>query len=323
MRPISRNRLASAATPGILTIALSVMAHAAAPPQSNSAVSSRHESPVLRVEVTGKGPAMILIPGLTCPADVWRETVARFSGRYQCHAVTLGGFGGKPRFEGPFLDSARDSLIAYVRARHLTRPVIVGHSLGGVLALEMAAAAPDAIGPLVIIDALPFLGGAGDTTATAESARQAMEPMWKMMRGRTQEAYAAYQRQAPYLKSMVAPGKGYERVVEWATASDGIAVADAMYDLSSRDLRAKLQDLRSPLLVLGSWYGMKAFTTREAVEATFRRQYAQAPQWTLAVADTARHFIMLDSPDWMYAQMDAFLDAGAAGAVKATSASAR
>ena len=271
----------------------------------------RYDSPVLRVEVTGKGQPMVLIPGLTCPADVWRETVARYSTRFQCHAVTFGGFAGRPRFEGPFLDTARDTLLAYLRRERLSRPVIVGHSLGGVLALELAAAAPDAIGPLVIVDALPFLGGAGDTAATAASARQAMEPMWQMMRGQTQEAYAAYQQKAPYLKNMVAPGPNYDRVVQWAVSSDRIAVADAMLDVASRDLRGRLPGMRSPVLVLGSWYGMKAFSTREAVEATFRRQYAGTPRWTLAMADTARHFIMLDAPEWTWNQMDAFL--GAAG----------
>jgi hypothetical protein len=64
----------------------------------------------------------------------------------------------------------------------------------------------------------------------------------------------------------------------------------------------------------GSWYGYRAFSTRAAVEATFRRQYAGAKHWTLAVADTARHFVMLDSPEWTWAQMDAFL----AGSVSAS-----
>ena len=60
--------------------------------------------------------------------------------------------------------------------------------------------------------------------------------MWKMMRGQTQEAYAAYQRQAPYLKSMVAPGPNYDRVVEWAVTSDRIAVADAARTMERDDL---------------------------------------------------------------------------------------
>lgn len=314
MNRSKRSRLAALAV--TLTLATAGMASASAPPPSPTiaAKAKTFENPVLRVEVTGKGQPMLLIPGLTCSADVWRETVARFSTRYECHAVTLGGFAGRPRFEGPFLDSARDSLLAYVRGHRLSRPVIVGHSLGGALAIELAAAAPEVFGPLVVIDALPFMGGAGDTTATAESAKKAMEPMWKMMRSQTQEAYVAYQRQAPYLKSMVAPGPNYDRVLEWATTSDRIAVADAMFDLTSRDLRPELRTLRSPMLVLGSWYGMKAFSTREAIEATFRRQYARTPQWKLAVADTARHFIMLDSPEWTWTQMDAFLAAAGSSA---------
>jgi len=269
------------------------------------------ENPVLRVEVTGKGKPMVFIPGLTCGGDVWNDAVAHYAGRYQCHVVTLGGFGGKPRFEGPFLDSARDSLLAYLKANRIDKPVIVGHSLGGVLAMELALATPDAIGPLVIIDALPFLGGAGDSTATEESAGKQMEGFRLMLRNQSQESYAAFQQQSPYLKGMVAPGPNYDRVVAWSVASDHATVGDAMYDISTRDLRARIGAIKSPMLVLGTWYGMKQYSTREATEATFRRQYKAAPRWTLAMADTARHFAMLDSPDWTWAQIDGFL-AGAA-----------
>src|SRR5215831_9700830 len=233
-----------------------------------AAAPARFENPVLRVDVTGKGHPMVLIPGLTCAGDVWRETVARYADRYECHVVTFGGFAGRPRFSGPFMDTARDSLLAYIKARHLAHPVIVGHSLGGTLALELAETAPDAVGPLVIVDALPFLGALWDTAATEESARKAAEPMVAGIKNQTQEAYVAYQHQAPYLKAMVAPGPNYDRVLEWATTSDHNAVADAMGDIMSRDLREKLPSLRVPVLVLGSWYGMKAYTSREAVEAT-------------------------------------------------------
>jgi pimeloyl-ACP methyl ester carboxylesterase len=192
--------------------------------------------------------------------------------------------------------------------------VIVGHSLGGTLAMELAIAAPDAIGPIVIVDALPFLGAAGDTSATEASTRAQMAPMRDMLRNQTKEAYVAYQKQAPYLKSMVAPGPGYERVLQWAVTSDPKTVGDAMYDIGTRDLRAKVAGVKSPMLVLGSWYAYKDYSTRDAVEATFRRQFAKAPHCTLALADTARHFIMLDSPEWMHAQMDAFLAGGDATA---------
>ena len=190
---------AMAVAPAVPTAADPGVARAAGPPA--------FENPVLRVKVSGAGRPMVLIPGLTCGGDVWDGAVARYADRYECHVVTLGGFAGRPRFDGPFLDTARDSLLAYVRG--LESPVIVGHSLGGVLALELAIAAPGAIGPLVIVDALPFLGAAGDSAAT--EARRTMAPMRDMIRGQSQEAYAAYQRNAPYLRGMVAPGPDFRR----------------------------------------------------------------------------------------------------------------
>ena len=68
-----------------------------------------------------------------------------------------------------------------------------------------------------------------------------------------------------------------------------------------------------PVRLLSSsvWYNSQPsqfHKLREATEATFRRQFARAPRWTLAIADTARHFIMLDSPEWTFAQMDSFLE---------------
>lgn len=307
-----------------VVLANAARADAASTPSSAPAGARRFENPVIRVDVTGKGRPMVLIPGLTCSGDVWRDAVAHYAGRYECHVVTLGGFAGKPRYEGPFLDTARDSLLAYLRARHLARPILVGHSLGGTLAMSIAIKAPDQVGPIVIVDALPFLGAAGDSTATEESARTAMEPMRQMIGGQTQEAYAAFQKSSPYLKTMVAPGPNFDRVVEWAATSDRHAVADAMFETGTRDLRAAVAGVSSPMLVLGSWYGYKGYSTREAVEATFRRQYARAPHWTLALADTARHFIMLDSPEWTWAQMDGFLaqNAGAGAAVATPSAEA-
>jgi pimeloyl-ACP methyl ester carboxylesterase len=270
---------------------------------------------VLKVEVSGHGRPLVFIPGLTCGGDVWEGAVAHYAPHYECHVVTLGGFGGKARFDGPFLDGARDALLAYLRQQKLKAPVIIGHSLGGVLALDVAVAAPDSVGALVIVDALPFLGAAGDSNATEASARTAMEPMHKMIRDQSQESYVAFQRQSPYLRSMVAPGPNFDRVVGWAVTADHVAVADAMYDIGTTDLRAKIATVRSPMLVIGTWYGMKEFSTRAAVEATFRRQYAQAPDWSLALADTARHFVMLDSPDWTWAKIDGFLaDRASAGA---------
>jgi len=57
------------------------------------------------------------------------------------------------------LDRVRDGLADYIRKNKLEKPVIVGHSLGGFLALALAAKYPNLPGKLVIVDAYPFFGG--------------------------------------------------------------------------------------------------------------------------------------------------------------------
>jgi pimeloyl-ACP methyl ester carboxylesterase len=74
----------------------------------------------LRAEVSGRGRPMILSPGLASSGETWKTAV--------------------------------------IRDRHLDRPIIAGHSLGGSLVLAVAADHPEAVGPLVIVDMVPFLG---------------------------------------------------------------------------------------------------------------------------------------------------------------------
>ena len=46
------------------------------------------------VEVKGTGKPMILIHGIYCTGDVWKETVKYYEKKYECHVITLAGFGG-------------------------------------------------------------------------------------------------------------------------------------------------------------------------------------------------------------------------------------
>src|SRR5947209_2154516 len=149
-------------------------------------------TPSFRVQVTGRGPAMILIPGLSSSGDTWKSTVEHYRDRYTCHVVTLAGFAGVPPIAEPLLASARRDLADYIRGERLDHPTIVGHSLGGTLALALAAEHPDLVGPLVIVDTLPFLAGGQMQAKSLEDARASIAAMHAYMSNLTRQQYDDY-----------------------------------------------------------------------------------------------------------------------------------
>jgi pimeloyl-ACP methyl ester carboxylesterase len=251
-----------------------------------------------QVKVTGQGQPLLLIPGLASGADTWDTTIAHYQDRYECHAFTMAGFAGVPRVPAPLLDRYRDSLADYIRKHNLVKPVIVGHSLGGLVALAIGVKYPDLAGKLIIVDSFPFLFGAFTPGATPASARQSVAAMRQSMSQMTDEMWANYTKSGASTRMMVTKDSDFQRLVAWGLASDRSAVTDAMCELFTADLRDDIARIKVPVLVL--------LTSGNGTPAA-RDQYAKLAGVEIKVTETARHFIMWDDPEWMFSQTDAFL----------------
>jgi pimeloyl-ACP methyl ester carboxylesterase len=268
-----------------------------------------------RVEVTGRGRALILIPGLASSGDTWNTTVARYRDRYECHVLTLAGFAGETPIAEPLLAAVRAELFAYIRDRHLDRPIVVGHSLGGTLAMAVAADHPEAVGPLVIVDMVPFLGGTALQAKSADDARPLIAAMRARMSAMTDEQWANYAKSGESVKYMVTSPADLATITEWSVASDRKAVTDALADVYGLDLRDDVAKIRTPVLALSTWKGVrdevlaaaKFDIPRPFFLAAFSAQFAKLSRLHFVLSDTARHFIMFDDPSWFFEQLDAFL----------------
>jgi pimeloyl-ACP methyl ester carboxylesterase len=257
------------------------------------------------VKVTGAGAPVILIPGLASPGEVWDGTVQRFCACRQCHVLTLAGFAGAPAIDAPLLPAVEQQLSAYISDNKLGRPLLVGHSMGGFLALKMAANHPAQVGRVVVVDSLPALGATQLPNVTSGQLEAMAAQMRDRLLGADQASFDAQQRRTA--GSLVSAEADAERVARWSLQSDRRTMATAIYQMLSQDLRPDLARIQAPTLVLGSWAAYKSFLPRSAVEAMFKSQYQQLPGVQVELADTARHFIMYDDPDWMYARIDQFL----------------
>lgn len=116
----------------------------------------------LKVERHGDhGHAVILTPGLQGGPWVWQQTIAQLQKHHVVYAVTLAGFDGMPAPEGDgnLFDRADASLLQLIEQHKIDKPVLIGHSLGGTLALRFAGEHPRLISGVVAVDGLPIFPG--------------------------------------------------------------------------------------------------------------------------------------------------------------------
>ncbi len=273
------------------------------------ATAGERQTPSFKVDVEGKGAPVVLIPGLACSSEVWRETVAHLNGEgFQTHALTIAGFGDtKPIATDYLLATVRDDLAAYIRQNGLNHPVLIGHSLGGFIALSLAAKFPDLPGKVISVDGLPFLPAMINPAITPEGARNmAAGIKAQMLTPQTKEKREQTTRES--LASMITSPENIDRETKVDVRSDQRTVAEAMLELMSADLRADMAKIKAPVLVLGTWIAYKDYgVTRASQIVAYKKQFERLPSAKIVVSETSRHFIQLDAPEWFYSQIDQFL----------------
>ena len=271
-------------------------------------VSSLAAPAGFEVKVSGHGRAMILIPGLSSGGGTWDTTVDHFKDRYECHVLTVAGFAGVPRVPSPMLDRVVDDLAEYVRAHHLAKPVVVGHSLGGFLALRLATKYPDLPGRIVDVDGYTnYLRLTGQPSSPAK-AKVTADAIRQNMGHMSREAYEAFVKTGMSTRPMVSRDADFQVLVNWGLASDGSAVADALAEMFEADLGPDLPKIAAPTLVLAAWRSYEQYTDHDRHMKAMHEQFDGIPNVRLELNDTSRHFIMWDDPQWMFALMDSFLE---------------
>jgi pimeloyl-ACP methyl ester carboxylesterase len=112
----------------------------------------------------GEGPAILLIHGITSSARTWRSVMHGLAERHTVVAPDLLGHGrsGKPRGDyslGAYANGVRDLLTVL----GISKATVVGHSLGGGIAMQFGYQFPDRLERLVLVDS----GGLGEEVSLA------------------------------------------------------------------------------------------------------------------------------------------------------------
>ncbi|WP_370178401.1 alpha/beta fold hydrolase [Alteriqipengyuania sp.] len=263
------------------------------------------------VEMVGEGSHdAILIPGLLSPRSVWDgqiETLTRAG--YRVHLVQVNGFGGTDagaNSEGPVLPHLVHGIAAYIEANGLTDAKVIGHSMGGFTALNLALDRPELVDEIMIVDSLPFFSVLMGME-TIEAARPQAAQMRSMMVAQAAMDLPPPDCDAPSMQAqgMAKTPEAQCKVDQYSASADLRVGGNLMYDIMTTDLRPRLGDLKVPVTML---YPVDPpAVTAQMAKGIYPVQYADAPDVTFVPVQGARHFIMLDQPDAMNAALGAFL----------------
>jgi pimeloyl-ACP methyl ester carboxylesterase len=206
-----------------------------------------------------------------------------------------------------------DELAAYIAAHKLKAPAVVGHSMGGLAALMLAADHPRLAGRIMVVDAFPFIGpvfGAPDLATITPRAEQMRAMLLKQAAKVTPDfASVAHCPHGPAPKqitgNMTNSAAGACILRHGAMASDLRVVAQAMYDDMVTDLRPRLKEIAVPVTML--YPQDDRLVTRDEADKLYAQSYAGTRQLTLVRIPASYHFIMQDQPTAFAAALDAFV----------------
>ena len=251
------------------------------------------------VTKTGEGKkTAVFIPGFASSGDVWAETVSDLQPDYNCYVLTMPGCSGTPAEEAPSFESWKNQIAAYIKSEGLDKPVLVGHSMGGGLALAVAADYPEIASKLIVVDALPCLPALQNPNfkANPEADYSAMiAPITNM----SDEQFLMMQKSN--IGFMTTDSLMFDKIVNWSVTSDRNTFARMYAEFSNTDLRERIKTIEIPsLILLESMF--------KNIKPMVAEQYKDLNNAQLEYADKGLHFIMYDDKEWYTNQLTGFLN---------------
>ena len=233
-------------------------------------------------------PPLVLIHGWCCDHGYFTPQAEHFSHRHHVVSVDLRGHGASDAPRGPYsMRSLADDVAWLAGELGLRRPVLVGHSLGGLVALNVAAHHPGLPAALVLLDSplLPPEGLLPDLPGTLAELRGA--------------GYRDFQRSFVegqlFLASDDPARRG--RIVEGMSAAPQHVMASCFEEMFAFDHELTAAACRVPLL----------YVAAETLLSDLGRLRAACPGVVIGQTVGVGHFHQLEAPDQVNPMIERFL----------------
>lgn len=261
-----------------------------------TSIKAQKENQPIHVTTSGKGNPILFIPGFTVPGDSWKPIVQQLEATYECHVITLAGFGVEKAIEFPWLPKVNEALENYIAHKKLNNITVIGHSLGGTIATWLASREQNNIQKIILVDALPAAGALMIPNFNPDYL------VYESPYNNQQLAMttANFEKLADAMsKGMSLNQDAQKRIKDWILQADRKTYVYGYTDYLKFDIREHLKNIKIPVTLLAAEkpYG------KEMVKQTYEKQYSNLAKYDFVIAENAAHFIMFDQPEWFLEQV--------------------
>lgn len=256
------------------------------------------QNKAIQTEVIGKGKPILFLPGFTTPGSIWKETITNLKTKREAHLISYAGFNKLKPIKMPWYSSIKKEIIAYIKDNNLKEIDIIGHSMGGTLAADIAAELPAIVNRIILVDALPCMRDVMMPGVSAENI-QYESPYNKRMLAMDD---AQFKSMASMMSANMTNNKAkIETITNWILEADRKTYVYGYTDLLKLDIRPELSKVNAKALILG------APTYGDVGKENMEKQYTNLANKTIEMSPDSKHFIMFDQPEWFYKKVNAFL----------------
>ena len=177
---------------------------------------------------------------------------------------------------------------------------IVGHSMGGTLALWLASEESNWFEKLIIVDGLPATGALMVPNYKSENMVYDNPFNTRLLEMDSQ----SFEQMASQMANGMSLNKAKQpQIKDWIIQSDRETYVYGYTDLLKLDLREAISNIETNVVILAAThpYG------QQMVKKTYEGQYQNLADYTIEYAEGSAHFIMYDKPEWFLEQLNANL----------------
>ncbi len=249
----------------------------------------------LYYEVTGHGPPVLFLHGLGSCLQDWELQVEAFSGDYQVITFDLRGHGKSAKPPGPYsMEMLASDAAGLLRALGIESAHVVGLSLGGGVAFQMAVSYPSMVKSLVVVNSTP------DAAVRTSRERLMVLTRFAMIR------WLGFRRFGRVLADKLLPGPELAGVratfIERYARNDRGGYLAAMRAFIGWSVLSQVENITCPTLIVTADNDYFPVAAKEAY-------VAKIPGAKLVVVPDSRHALPAEKPRSFNAVLKTFLDA--------------